>query len=257
MAAKGADVVLSYNSASSAARVKELADRLEKQHEGTFLPVQADVSIGTESTQLVEKVRDFFLERSSGPFTVSIIINNAGMANIASLGSITEEDFLSQYRVNVLGPLLLIQAVLPYLPKDRSARIINVSSTSSATGPVGQTVYASTKAALESMTRTWARELNEQGTVNAINPGPVATDMFLEQDPEFYESLAPMVELTPLAQMSKERDGEQKVKDWSNMHGRPAEPSEVAGIVGMLCSSESGWCTGSVICANGGLHFSR
>ena len=79
------------------------------------------------------------------------------------------------YNVNVLAPLLLTQAVAPFLPNDRSGRIVNVSSVSSSIGYEGQSIYAGTKAALEGMTRTWSRELYRNCTVNAVNPGPVST----------------------------------------------------------------------------------
>ena len=72
----------------------------------------------------------------------------------------------------MLGPLLLTQAAVPYLPTDRSGRIINVSSVSSRLGIAGQSVYGGTKAALEAMTRSWSRELADRATVNAVNPGP-------------------------------------------------------------------------------------
>lgn len=78
--------------------------------------------------------------------------------------------------MNVLGPLLLVQAALSYLPNDRSGRIVNLSSVSSSLGFANQTVYGGTKSALEAMTRTWSRELAERCTVNSVNPGPVATE---------------------------------------------------------------------------------
>lgn len=82
------------------------------------------------------------------------------------------------YSVNVRGPLLLVHYVLPYLAQDRCSRIINVSSVSSTLGLEAQSIYGGTKAALEAMTRTWARELKDYGTVNSVNPGPVETDMY-------------------------------------------------------------------------------
>jgi NAD(P)-dependent dehydrogenase (short-subunit alcohol dehydrogenase family) len=105
------------------------------------------------------------------------------------------------YRTNVLGPLLLMQAALPFLPHDRTARIVNVSSISSTEGFVGQSVYGGSKAALEAMTRTWARELASRGTVNAINPGPVKTDMWDKMPDEHKSGLKPWVMHTPWQQL--------------------------------------------------------
>lgn len=70
-----------------------------------------------------------------------------------------------------------MQAALPYLPHDRSGRIVNMSSVSSSLGFIAQSVYGGTKAALEAMTRTWSRELAERATVNAVNPGPVKVSL--------------------------------------------------------------------------------
>jgi NAD(P)-dependent dehydrogenase (short-subunit alcohol dehydrogenase family) len=110
-------------------------------------------------------------------FQIDILIHNAGVSVNRPIEETDADDFAFQYNVNVRGPLLLTKAALPYLPHDRSGRIINLSSVSSSLGFVGQSVYGGTKAALEAMTRTWARELAERATVNAVNPGPVATEM--------------------------------------------------------------------------------
>ena len=117
------------------------------------------------------------LVAAAGGRQIDIIVNNAGVAAGQDLASITIENFEWQYNINVRGPLLLVQAALPFLPTDRSGRIVNVSSMSSAMGLAGQSIYGGTKAALEAMTRTWARELSERATVNTINPGPVDTRM--------------------------------------------------------------------------------
>ena len=122
---------------------------------------------------------------------------------MARLGSINvDEDFGDTFETNVAGPLRLIQVAMPYLPKDRSARIVNVSSTATSVGNEGQSVYAGSKAALEAMTRVWARELAEYGTVNSVNPGPTRTEMFEEVGDESKEAVRPWVENTPLAALS-------------------------------------------------------
>ena len=255
LASKGANLVLIYNSSSSSEPTAKLAEDFERKYQIKTLPLQGDLGNSEEPQQIIARAKKSFADPATNTFTISIIVHNAGLATQGGLGSITTDDFFSQYRINVLGPLLLTQAALPYLPFDRSARIINVSSTSSSIGPMFQSVYGGTKAALEAMTRTWARELSDRGTVNAVNPGPVMTKMMRGTSPDFRAKLAPMVEMTPLAGMDQEKYGQQFLKEWGPMRGRPAFPEEVAGVVGMLCSAESGWCTGSVICANGGLKF--
>lgn len=205
---------------------------------------------------LVTTAKNHFSHPRSGKFQVDIIINNAGVSVNKPIEEVTPSDFTHQYSVNVLGPILLLQAALPYLPNDRSGRIVNLSSVSSSLGFIGQSVYGGTKAALESMTRTWARELADRATVNAVNPGPVATDMYGGTSPEFQKRMKPWMQNAPLQKIRPGIDDEQFVKDAENAGGRPGYDHEIAGAVAMLCSEDSSWCTGSVICANGGMKFS-
>jgi NAD(P)-dependent dehydrogenase (short-subunit alcohol dehydrogenase family) len=149
--------------------------------------------------------------------------------------------------------LLVVQAAQPYLPQDRSGRIVNISSVSSSTGFVGQSVYGGTKAAVEAMTRTWARELAENCTVNAVNPGPVEGPMYASNSAEFLEGIHGWVLHTPLMRAREGVDSEEEVREWKASGGRLARFGEIAGIVGMLCGSEAGWCTGQVVSANGGM----
>lgn len=165
------------------------------------------------------------------------------------------DDFNKSYAVNVLGPLLLVQAAQPYLPNDRSGRIVNLSSVSSSMGFVGQSVYGGTKAAIEAMTRTWARELSEQCTVNAINPGPVRSEMYSSNSDEFKRLIKPFIQNAPLMAAREGIDPPEIVEEAKTTGGRAGEADEVAAIVAMVCSPESAWCTGQVICANGGMIF--
>lgn len=160
------------------------------------------------------------------------------------------------FRVNVLGPLMLMQAVLPYLPHDRTGRIVNLSSISSSAGFAGQSVYGGSKAALEGFTRSWARELAERGTVNAVNPGPVKTDMWGGLTESFRSDMKPWVKQAPMAQIRPDVDDEDVIEGSETLGGRPAYAREIGGIVGMLCTDDSVWCTGQVICANGGMRMS-
>lgn len=175
------------------------------------------------------------------------------MAYNNKIPDIQISDFDASYKVNVLGPLLLVQAAQPYLPTDRSGRIVNLGSVSSGCGFVGQSVYGGTKAALEAMTRTWARELAENCTVNAINPGPVLTEMYDRNTDEFKRLIKPFIEHSPLMRAREGTDAQNIVEDAKTSGGRPAYPEEVAGVIGMLCLPEAGWVTGQVVSANGGM----
>ncbi|KAL8841041.1 MAG: hypothetical protein Q9170_001066 [Blastenia crenularia] len=246
LASKGAHVVLNYTSDASAERTDSLGSSLQAEHHVRTLAVQADLGDPNGPAHLIATVKNNFSHPKTHKLVIDIIVNNAGVAEGQPLQDVTIDSFHKQYSVNVLGPILLLQAALPYLPTDRSGRVVNLSSVSSSLGFSDQTVYGGTKAALESMTRTWARELAERATVNAVNPGPVATEMYGSTSPEFQQQLKPHIQHTPLM---KERDGidpENLVKDAERAGGRPGYDHEIAGVVAMLCSEDSAWCTGSV-----------
>jgi NAD(P)-dependent dehydrogenase (short-subunit alcohol dehydrogenase family) len=234
--------------------------------------VQADLSDPSNTTsKIVDAAKDF--HSSWGPkgaeLKVDILINCAGVSSNQFLnderhGPIVEQEFYRVYNVNVLAPMLLTQALQPFLPTDRSGRIVNVSSVSSSIGYHGQTVYAGSKAALEAMTRTWSRELNSRATVNAVNPGPAWGDMYAEVGESFWKINQPYVDAAPLAEYNGEEavlrevgEGDRERFDrlvTEKMGGRrPAFTKEIAGTIEMLCTEEAGWTTGSVVCANGGM----
>jgi NAD(P)-dependent dehydrogenase (short-subunit alcohol dehydrogenase family) len=214
LAAKGCALLLVYTSDSSTEPTKALCEELHAENGVLCVPVQADLSDPTRSVpHILNTAKNKFSHPRSGKFQVDILINNAGIAgnktlNDAELGPIEETQFDKQYRINVLAPLLLMQACAPYLPKDRSGRVVNVSSVSSSIGCEGQSIYAGTKAAVEAMTRVWARELAENCTVNCINPGPVWGDMYSQAGQKFWDVNQKYVDSAPL--MSYQGDDETK-----------------------------------------------
>jgi 3-oxoacyl-[acyl-carrier protein] reductase len=252
-------VVIHYNSDSSRADAESLAEKLSQNHSVRAETIQADLSTDEGPERLVARAKEAFTSGADSsnapPFKIDILVNNAGMVHNAVLGEITAADFFKVYRLNALAPLLLMQAVMPHLPTDRSGRVVNVSSVSSQTGFPDQSIYGGTKAALEACTRSWARQLVERATVNAINPGPVKTDMWDGLTDQFRLNMHHYIKLTP-AMAVRADDDEQVRKRGAMLGGREAFPAEIAGIVGMLCSAESAWCTGQVICANGGMRMS-
>lgn len=218
--------------------------------------MQADLGDPNGAAHIITMAKDYFSHPKTDKFLIDIVINNAGISKNMALEACTPDTFYDQYKINVLGPILVMQAALPYLPTDRSGRVVNLSSVSASMGFRDQTIYGGTKAALESMTRTWARELAERCTVNSVNPGPVATDMYGGTSPEFQQQMKPFMQTAPLQKVREGIDDEVFVEDNENAGGRPAYDYEIAGIVGMLCTADSAWCTGSVVCANGGFRFS-
>lgn len=212
---------MGYTSESSGPKAEELAKRLEQEHGVKVLPVQADMGSENGPAHLVSTALNHFAHPTTRRLTVDVLINNAGVSVNKPIEEIDVQDFANQYNVNVRGPLLLVKAVLPYLPHDRSGRIVNVSSVSASCGFPGQSVYGGTKAALEAMTRTWARELSERAVVNAVNPGPVATDMWASVSEEFQAGVSTWQKNTPLAAVREGIDNEDTIKTAEIAGGRP------------------------------------
>lgn len=274
LAAKGCNLLLAYTSDSSKQPTEQFISELSSSHSIKATLVQADLSHPEDAAQtIVAAAKAFFASYSpqGAAFQIDILINNAGVAsnqlmNDPKKGPIVEAEFTRVYAVNVLAPLLLTQAVAPFLPRDRSGRIVSVSSVSSSIGYQGQSVYAGSKAAVEAMTRTWSRELAGRATVNCVNPGPAWGDMYAEAGETFWNINQPYVDAAPLAEYAGEEsvlreagaDAERfdRIVRGSMGSRRPGFTSEIAGTVDMLCSEESGWTTGSVICANGGMKMS-
>lgn len=227
LASKGAHLVLNYTSASSAERTTTLARELEGKHGVTCLPVQADLSTETGPADIVYQARKFFTPEKLGRenFQIDILINNAGLGGKTLAADADVNEFARLYHTNVRGPMLLLKATIPHLPHDRSGRIVNLSSVSSSLGFEGDSIYGGTKAALEAMTRSWARELAERATVNAVNPGPVATDMWWANPPEFHASMSTWTKNTVLAAVRPEVDTPRIVEGADNAGGRPVSSS--------------------------------
>ncbi|PLN79453.1 3-oxoacyl-reductase [Aspergillus taichungensis] len=268
LASKGCNLLLNFTSESSRARTESLCSTLSSEHSIRCVSVQADLVKPEEAAAAILASAKQHFTSSSGKFQIDILVNNAGVSadrflNDETKGPMDAEYFNWHYTINVLAPLLLTQACMPFLPDDRTGRIVNISSVSSSLGFTGQSVYGGTKAALEAMTRTWARELSDRATVNAVNPGPVIGDMYFATGEDFWKQMQGFQDNTPLSKMMLGKDAqldqltdEQKRLIMEKMGGRrPAFTAEIAGVVGMLCTPDGAWCTGSVVCANGGLRM--
>jgi NAD(P)-dependent dehydrogenase (short-subunit alcohol dehydrogenase family) len=263
LASKGCSLLLNYTSESSRARTEELASYFTESFGVQCTTVRADLTDAQAASEIIiDASKKHFGDKA---LRIDVLINNAGVSQDRKLadsakGPIDAEYFHWHYNINVLAPLLLTQACIPYLPNDRSGRIVNISSVSSSLGFEGQSVYGGTKAALEAMTRTWARELADRATVNAVNPGPVIGDMYFLTGEQFWKDIQGWQDNTPLSKVAADAsdleglDAEKIRLIQEKMGGRrPAFTSEIAGVVAMLCTEDAAWCTGSVVNANGGM----
>jgi NAD(P)-dependent dehydrogenase (short-subunit alcohol dehydrogenase family) len=187
--------------------------------------VTADVTVDADVQRLVDHV-----ERDLGP--IDILINNAGINIRGAAGELSESDWDAVIDTNLKGPFLCARRVGPAMAKRGWGRIINMGSILSVIGIAGRAPYASAKAGIVNLTRVLALEWATSGvTVNAICPGPFATDMNkpLLGDPEKYRAFVAKI---PMGR-------------WGELH-------EIAGAALFLASDASSFVTGSALFVDGG-----
>ncbi len=225
LAAAGAAVVVNYatDRAGADAVVKQITDA-----DGRAVAIQGDVSKSND-------VHRLFVELGERFGSLDILVNNAGVYKTMSLEELTEDEFHREFNTNVLGPLLTIRESLNYFGPNGGS-VINVGSGASRMCPPGYSIYAASKSALDTITGVLAKELAARNIrVNSVNPGATLSEGtksagLYGAGSEFERKL---VAMTPL--------------------GRIGTPSDIAKIVAFLASEDSGWLTGEVILASGGL----
>lgn len=226
LASEGAKVVINYRSDEAAA--KATLDEIEAAG-GTALLARADVTKADEVAALVKAATDAFGGK------VDILVNCAGgMVARKTLAEMDEAFFDTVMDLNLKSAFLVTKAVLPHL--ESGAAIVNIASQAGRDGGgPGASIYAASKGALMTLTRSWAKELGPQGIrVNALNPGLIGTtfhDIFSKP-----EGRAAVAGNTPLR--------------------REGHPDEVAAAVAFLASGDASFLTGTNVDINGGLFFS-
>lgn len=170
---------------------------------------------------------------------VNILVQNAAVAEARLIDDIDEAHVSRMLAGNLEAAILLVQALLPRFRPD--SRVVNVSSGAARCAAVGSLVYAAVKAGLEALTRNWAAELGrrpgmEGTTFNALSVGTTDTDLLGEIPDQ-------------VARGMMERE-----KAACNVGPRIGTVDDIAEIAGWLSSEKSRWVTGSVMCANGGVH---
>jgi 3-oxoacyl-[acyl-carrier protein] reductase len=164
-------------------------------------------------------------------------VNNVGIGRMEVLGSITPAALSRQFEVNIVAAVAVTQACVAGMRAQGWGRIVNVSS-QAALGKVGRSGYATTKAGLVGLTRTWALELARDGiTVNAVAPGPIGTELFDEHNPPEAPSTRAILEQIPV--------------------GRIGRPEEAAAAIAFFLSEEAAFVTGQTLYVCGGLSVGR
>ena len=224
LAEAGAAVVVNYASSKKDA---DLVVADITRNGGRAIAVQGNVAKSADVGRLFAETRAAFGR-------LDILVNNAGIYEAAPLEAITEDHFHRQFDVNVLGVLLASKAAVAQFDATGGS-IINISSVASTLAPATFAVYAATKAAVDAVTRSLAKELGPRNIrVNAINPGMVETEGLHTAgmlDGDFRKQVESQLPL-----------------------GRIGQPRDIAPAAVFLASEDSGWITGETLRVSGGLY---
>ncbi len=219
---EGAAVVVNY------ARSKEGADKVVadiKKRGGKAIAVQGDVAKG-------DQVQRVFAEAKEAFGRLDVLVNNAGVYKFEPLEAVTEDEFHREFNTNVLGTLLATREALKHFGADGGS-VINLGSIAPDLGLPNSAVYAATKSAVESISRSLATELAPRKIrVNTIAPGGVETEGVHEMGIIGSDFEKQMVARTAL--------------------GRLGQPEDIARVAVFLASNDSAWLTGERITASGG-----
>lgn len=179
------------------------------------------------------KAIDDLIPRIVSKESVVRLVNNAGFIRPGSLENTTLDDFEAVMALNLRAPMLLAQKLFPQMRKSKFGRIVSIASRA-ALGKEERTVYSASKAGLLGMTRTWALEMAHYGiTVNAVGPGPIATELFTSGNPPDAPKTIKIIENIPVKRMG--------------------QPEDVAHAVASLLDDRAGFITGQVLYICGGM----
>ncbi|KAL2063366.1 hypothetical protein VTL71DRAFT_5171 [Oculimacula yallundae] len=220
LASLGAKVIVNYSNDVSSAE-----DTVDTIGSSNAVAIKADVGSVSEINTLIEASVKHFGK-------LDIVVACAGIMQLNELESVTEEEFDRTFNLNVKGPLFLAQKSAPHLSP--GGRIILFSTTLCAASTVtpNYLAYVSSKGAIEQMTRVLSKDLARKGImVNAVAPGPTATDLFMKGKPEGVLNM---------------------IKGF-NPQNRIGKPEEIADVVAFLCGEGAKWVTGQTIRVNGGM----
>lgn len=221
LASEGANIVLNYR--SSVSLVEDVVKEIEAMGV-KVVAVQADVSVHSDAERLIKAAVENF-------GTLDILVNNAGITKDGLIMRMKEEDFDNVIDVNLKGAFNTIKFAASVMLKQKSGKIVNLSSVVGVMGNAGQANYAASKAGLIGLTKSVAKELAPRGvTVNAIAPGFIESDMTEVLTDKVKDMMKAVI---PLKKFGKADD--------------------VAELVAFLASDKANYITGQVLNIDGGM----
>lgn len=221
LAARGAKVVVNYNSNSAAA--EEVVGKITESG-GEAIAIQADVSKLDQAKALIKAAAAEYGK-------LDILVNNVGITRDNLMALMKEEDWDLIMETNLKSAFNCSKAALRFMMRKRYGRIINITSVAGLSGNAGQTNYSASKAGLIGLTKALAREIGARSiTVNAIAPGFVETDLTRELPDDLKQAV---IEITPL--------------------GRWGTGEDVAYAVAFMASDEASYITGQTLSVDGGM----
>ncbi|MCT6923514.1 3-oxoacyl-[acyl-carrier-protein] reductase [Metasolibacillus sp.] len=221
LAKQGAKVVVNYS--GSEARAQQVVEQIQAAG-GEAIAVQANVADSESVAQLMNKALETF-------GSIDILVNNAGITRDNLLMRMKEDEWDDVMNTNLKGVFLCTKAVTRQMMKQRSGRIINISSIVGVSGNAGQANYVAAKAGVIGLTKTTAKELASRNIlVNAIAPGFITTDMTDELSEELKQAMLAQIPLAKLGQ-----------------------PEDIAKTVVFFASDAANYITGQTLHVDGGM----
>ena len=222
LAENGYDVSINYRTKTT--EIEQMKEELESKYKIKCALVQGDVASFEDTEKMVNETVEALGK-------IDVLVNNAGITKDGLLMRMSKEDFESVIDVNLVGTFNVTKNVIPLMIKQKSGRIINISSVVGVSGNAGQTNYSASKAGIIGFTKSLAKEVSSRNIlVNAVAPGFIATDMTAILSDGVKENINNQI---PLKRMGTAKD--------------------IANVVKFLSSDESSYITGQVINVDGGM----